>query len=86
MMPVETIPPTIMKPSTKLSWKYISPGTLATNDILSIRLKDHMFPAERPTILNTIARGILGQSTVLNGGSLSNLIDEASIGKIAISA
>ncbi|KYN05855.1 hypothetical protein ALC62_03208 [Cyphomyrmex costatus] len=89
--PVETIPPTVMKPSTKPSWKYISPGALATSGIYSQsdleELKDHiMFPAERPAILNTVARGILGQTTVLNGGSLSNLIDEASIERIAASA
>lgn len=45
-----------------------------------------MFPAERPAILNKVARGILGQTMVLNGGSLSNLLDEASIEKIAMSA
>jgi len=89
--PVETVPPTVMRPSTKPSWKYISPGALATSGIYSQsdleELKDHiMFPAERPAILNTIARGILGQPTVFNGGSLSNLIDEASIERIAISA
>ncbi|KYN17049.1 hypothetical protein ALC57_10686 [Trachymyrmex cornetzi] len=89
--PVETLPPTVMKPSTKPSWKYISPGALATSGIYSQtdleELKDHiMFPAERPAILNTMARGILGHSTVMNGGSLSNLIDEASIERIAISA
>ncbi|KYN15178.1 hypothetical protein ALC57_12607 [Trachymyrmex cornetzi] len=89
--PVETLPPTVMKPSTKPSWKYISPGALATSGIYSQtdleELKDHiMFPAERPAILNTMTRGILGHSTVMNGGSLSNLIDEASIERIAISA
>ncbi|KYN12084.1 hypothetical protein ALC57_15751 [Trachymyrmex cornetzi] len=90
---VETLPSTVMKPSTKPSWKYkcISPGALATSGIYSQtdleELKDHiMFPAERPAILNTMARGILGHSTVMNGGSLSNLIDEASIERIAISA
>jgi len=43
-----------------------------------------MFPTERPAIFNTIARGILRQSTILNGGS--NLTDEVSIERIAISA
>ncbi|KYN45242.1 hypothetical protein ALC56_00321 [Trachymyrmex septentrionalis] len=89
--PVKTVPPTVMKPSTKPSWKYVNPGALVTSSIYSQsdleELKDHiMFPAERPAILNIIARGILGQSTVLNGGSFSNLIDEASIERIAISA
>ena len=49
-------------------------------------LKDHiMFSAERPAILNIMARGIVC-STVINGGSLSNFTDEESIEKIAISA
>jgi len=89
--PVETLAPTIMKPLTKPTWKYTSPGALATSGIYSQEdleeLKDHiMFPAERPAVLNTVARGIMGQSTLLYGGSISNLIDEASVEKIAISA
>jgi len=88
--PVETLASTIMKPLTKPTWKYISPGALATSEIYSQEdleeLKDHiMFPAERPIILNIVARGIIGQSTLLYGGSISNLIDEASVEKIAIS-
>ena len=79
-----------MKPSTKPSWKYVSLGSLATSGIYSQfdleGPKDYiMFPAERPAILNTIARGIFGLLTVLNGGSLSNLIDEASLERIKIS-
>jgi len=44
-----------------------------------------MFHAERPSLLNTVARSIMGRASVLHGGSLSHLIDEASIEKIAIS-
>lgn len=89
--PVETLAPTIIKPMTKPTWKYISPGALATSGIYSEsdleELKDHiMFPAERPAVLNTVARGVMGRPTTLNGGSISNLIDEASIEKIAVSA
>ena len=89
--PVETLPLIIMKLSTKSLWKYISPGALVTSEIYSQidleELKDHiMFPAEWPAILNTMARGILGRSTVINGASLCNLIDEASIERIAIFA
>ncbi|KYQ50688.1 hypothetical protein ALC60_10231 [Trachymyrmex zeteki] len=86
--PVETLPPTIMKPSTKPSWRYIitfslGSGIYSQNDL--DELNDHiMFPAERPAVLNTVARGIMGHSTILHGGSLANLIDEASIEKIAI--
>ncbi|XP_077272765.1 uncharacterized protein LOC143903177 [Temnothorax americanus] len=89
--PVETVAPTIMKPMTKPVWKYVSPGALATSGIYTPKdledLKDHiMFPAERPAVLNTVARGVMGQSTSLHGGSIANLIDEASIEKYALSA
>lgn len=88
--PVEALTPTIMKPLTKPTWKYISPGALATSGIYTQaeldQLRDHiMFPAERPAVLNTVARGVMGQSTSMNGGSISNLIDEASIEKIVTS-
>ncbi|XP_071579592.1 uncharacterized protein [Temnothorax nylanderi] len=89
--PVETVAPTIMKPMTKPVWRYVSPGALATSGIYTPKdledLKDHiMFPAERPAVLNTVARGVMGQSTSLHGGSIANLIDEASIEKYALSA
>ncbi|XP_071577514.1 uncharacterized protein [Temnothorax nylanderi] len=89
--PIETLAPTVIKPMTKTTWKYTSPGALATSGIYTQKdledLKDHiMFPAERPAVLNTVARGVMGESTVLSGGSFANLIDEASIEKIALSA
>lgn len=89
--PVETIAPTVMKPLTRPTWRYINPGALATSGIYSQddleELKDHiMFPAERPAVLNTVARGVMGRSATLYGGSISNLLDEASIERIAISA
>lgn len=89
--PVEALPPVIMKPMTRPTWKYISPGSLATSGIYTEddleNLRDHiMFPAERPAVLNTVARGMMGQPGTVNGGSFSNLLDEASIEKIAISA
>ena len=44
-------------------------------------LRDHiMFP---PSVLNTTARGMMGQPSFINGGSFSNFIDEASIERIA---
>jgi len=84
--PVETLAPTIIKPLIKPTWKYISLGAFATNGIYSQEdleeLKYHiMFPAERSAVLNTVARGIMGQSTLLYGGSISNLIDKVSIEK-----
>ncbi|KYM76159.1 hypothetical protein ALC53_13432 [Atta colombica] len=89
--PVETLPPVVFKPMTKSTWKYISPGSLAANDIYSDNddletLRDHiMFPAERPSVLNTITQG-MGQPGFVNGSSFSNLLDEALIEKIAMSA
>lgn len=88
--PVETTPPTIIKPLTKPTWKYVSPGALATTGIYTQNdldeLRDHiMFPAERPAVLNTVVRGVMGQSTFMQGGSIANLMDEASIKKIVAS-
>jgi len=89
--PVDTLPPTIMKPLTKPTWKYISPGSLATSGIYTETdlndLRDHIiFPAERPAVLNTVARGIMGKTISLQGGSISNLLDKNTIEKIALSA
>lgn len=89
--PIETLPPTVMKPQTKPTWKYVSPGAIAMSGIYTQadldELRDHiMFPAERPAVINTVVRGIMGRSTLLSGGSISNLLDEASIQKIAVSA
>lgn len=82
--PVESLPPVVLKPATRPTWKYIThPGSLATSGIYSDEdletLRDHiMFPTERPSVLNTIARGMMGQPGFVNGGSFSNLLDEAS--------
>ena len=89
--PIDASPPTTIKPMAKPTWKYINPGSLAMSGIYTPEdledLKDHiMFPAERPAVLNTMARGIMGRSTTLIGGSISNLLDEASMEKIAVSA
>lgn len=73
---------------TKPTWRYISPGALVTSEIHANldELKDYiMFSAERLAVLNTVARRVMGQSILLHGGSISNLLDEASIEKIAIS-
>lgn len=44
-----------------------------------------MFPAERPAVLNTVARGVMGRPISLQGGSLSNLLDKNAIERIAVS-
>ncbi|KAL6423909.1 hypothetical protein ACFW04_010384 [Cataglyphis niger] len=45
-----------------------------------------MFPAEKPALLNTIARGLTGHSIDTNVVSMYNLLDEASLNKIAENA
>jgi len=90
--PVRTVAPLTMKPMVKPNWKYVNPGSLATSGIYSqsdlMALRDHiMFPAERPAMLNTLARGMMGQPTTMHGGSsFANILDEASVEKIATSA
>ncbi|KAH0946869.1 hypothetical protein HN011_011953 [Eciton burchellii] len=50
-------------------------------------LRSHiMFPVERPSILNTIARGAMGQRIPEGSISMINLLDEKSLDKIAESA
>jgi len=73
---------------TTLSWKYLISGLLAVSGIYSEKdiekLRDHiMFPAEKPALLNTIARGISGH--IIHNGTVSmyNLLDDASLQKIA---
>jgi len=67
--PVETIAMTIMKLSTKPSWRHISLGALATSGIYSLNdleeLKEHIiFPAERPSLLNTATCSIMGRVSI----------------------
>ncbi|XP_025157199.1 uncharacterized protein LOC112589174 [Harpegnathos saltator] len=88
--PIKSIPPTTLKPMTKPEWKYTSPGALATSGIYSQsdldEFKDHiLFPAERPAVLNTMARAMMGHSATIHGGSFTNLLDEASLEKLATS-
>jgi len=76
---------------TTLSWKYLTPGSLASSGIYSEadvkRLREHiMFPAETPALLNSVARGHTVHSFDSNGVSMYNLFDEASLNKIAESA
>ena len=89
--PIESLPPSIMKPTTKPTWKYTNPASLATSGIYTQsdldKLRDHiMFPAEKPAILNSLAREILGQSNINHKISLMNLLDEETLDKIAQSA
>ena len=89
--PVKSIAPTIVKLLTKASWKYTNSSSLATSGIYSQsdlgQLRDHiMFPAEKPMILNSLAREITGHPTINQGISLTNIFNEDVIDKIAESA
>jgi len=84
---VRQIPPQLLKPLTALSWSYATPGPLAISGIYSQsdldKLRDHiMFPAEKPAVLNAMARGITGHTVPGDGISIYNLLDEASLQKI----
>lgn len=85
--PNTILSPQILKPMTKLSWKYLTPGALATSGIYSEKdlenLRDHiMFPAEKSAVLHTIARGFAGQSINDDSISLRHLLDEDTLNKI----
>ena len=63
--PVESNAPTIVKPLTKATWKYTNPSSLATSGICSESDLDKLrdlttFPAEKPMILNSLAKEITG--------------------------
>lgn len=71
-------PPTI-QPLTRPAWKYVSPDSLASSGIYTSegldRLRDHiMFPMEKPSMLNTIARGAMGQEVPAGSLSMMNLL------------
>ncbi|KMQ82819.1 hypothetical protein RF55_21767 [Lasius niger] len=51
------------------------------------KLRDHiMFPAEKPALLNIVARGLTGHCIDTNAVSMYNLLDEATLNKIAENA
>ncbi|XP_039315382.1 uncharacterized protein LOC120359965 [Solenopsis invicta] len=83
--------PQQLKPMAQLTWRYLTPGPLAVSGIYSEkdieRLREHiMFPAEKPAVLNSIARGLTGHSFDPNAVSLYNMLDENALNKIAESA
>lgn len=85
---VRRIPLQQLRPMTSLTWEYLTPGPLAVSGIYSQedleKLRDHiMFPAEKPALLNTMARGMTGHSFQDGSVSMYNLLDEASLRKIA---
>lgn len=89
--PLESLPPPVIHPLTRPTWKYVSPSSLATSGIYTSedldRLRNHiMFPVEKPSMLNTLARGAMGQSIPAGSVSMLNLLDESSLEHIAENA
>lgn len=89
--PTETKDPIIIQPHNKGDWKYISPGELATTGIYTEQdlndLTDRiMFPVERPSILNDMAREMRGHSIADQDCSILKLLNEETVMKIAESA
>ena len=67
--PVQSIAPAIVKPLTKVTWKCTNLSSLATSSIYPQsdldKLRDHiMFPAEKPMILNSLAKEITGHPII----------------------
>ncbi|XP_067204509.1 uncharacterized protein [Linepithema humile] len=86
--PIETLPPPIIQPLTKPTWKYVSPTSLATSGIYTSndldRLRNHiMFPVEKPSMLNTLAKGAMGQYVPPGSFDINNLLDEKALERIA---
>lgn len=89
--PVEALPPPVIKPLSKPTWRYVSPANLATSGIYTPedldRLKNHiMFPVEKPSMLNTLAQGAMGHPVPAGSISLYHMMDEKTLEKIAESA
>lgn len=66
---------------TKMTWHYLTPGSLATSGIYSQsdvdKLRDYiMFPAEKPAVLNSIAQDMTGYSQSTEDISMYHLLDE----------
>lgn len=89
--PIEVLPPQQLEPLSKPTWKYISPGNLASSGIYSEtdieKLRDRiMFPAEKPAVLNHLARGSAGYQVPTGSISLRGLLDENTLNHIADNA
>jgi hypothetical protein len=84
----ETLPPPVIQPLTKPLWKYMIPTTLATSGIYTSedldRLRNHiMFPVEKPSTLNNLAKGTMGHAIPVGSLSTAGLLDEQALNKIA---
>lgn len=89
--PIEAKDPSIRKPLTKKTWKYVSPEGLESTGIYTMHdlrdLRDRiMFPVEKQSILNDIAREIHGQPLADHKGSIIELLDKKAVRKLAKTA
>lgn len=88
--PTESTVPQVIQPLTKPTWRYVNPKDLAVSGIYTPEdlqtLRDHiMFPIEKPAMLNTIARGAMGQQIPTGSVKLYNLLDSDTLDQIALS-
>lgn len=89
--PIEVPPPQTLRPMTTPTWGYTPIGNLATSGIYTNeemeQLRDRiMFPAERPALLNNLARGSAGYAIPPGTASLKNVLDEDTLQHIASTA
>jgi len=85
----ETIPPPNIQPFTRPTWKYVNPASLGTSGIYSsddLDLGHIIFLVEKPSMLNTIAKGAMRQCISEGSISLNNFLDKKSLDKITESA
>lgn len=85
--PTETLAPITIQPMTKPTWKYINPAELATSGIYTEKdleeLKDRvMFPVERGSLLNDVAREMHGLPVAYNDGAILKLLNDNAVEKI----
>ena len=85
--PTEGVEPITIQPSVQPTWEYINPASLATSGIHTEKdleeLRDRiMFPVERASLLNDVAREIHGHTTGDHDGTLMKLMNEDTMEKI----
>ena len=89
--PIEVPRPQSLQPSSQPTWYYLSIGNLANSGIYSeVDLKNLrnriMFPAEKPALLNNLARGSVGYNIPAGSISIRGLLDENTMEHLAESA
>lgn len=86
--PMAVPTPQILTPLDQPTWTYSSIGYLATSGIYTTNeiedLRDRiMFPAEKPALLNNIARGSIGYAIPQGSISLKNFLDSETLDNLA---